>query len=117
MKLNITDDVLDRLGFSAYWDENGSDGTRSLLFSNNVRFTITEQCQMDDGNEGFGSDPIYVSNHFAYKTLYLHDDCLKHKEIELYFLHDILNVIKRYYKECKIEFINICKKANMGAYI
>ena len=47
-RLNITDKILDKLGFSEYWDEHCTWGGRTLTFSNGTRFRIIEQEEMDD---------------------------------------------------------------------
>jgi hypothetical protein len=31
--LNLTDLILDKFGFSEYWNDNGDSGTRTLTFS------------------------------------------------------------------------------------
>ena len=49
------DKVLDKLGFSEYWDENGTWGGRTLTFKNGIRFRIIEQGEMDDDTEGYPS--------------------------------------------------------------
>jgi hypothetical protein len=40
VKLNITDTILDKLGFSEYQDEHGTWGGRTLTFSDGTRFRI-----------------------------------------------------------------------------
>ena len=65
-RLNITDGVLDKLGFSEYWDEHGTWGGRTLTFSNDTIFRIIEQEEMEDDSEGYSKDGVYVAQYFYF---------------------------------------------------
>ena len=114
-KLNITDDVLDKLGFSEYWDEHCTWGGRTLTFTNGTRFRIIEQEQMDDGNEGYGT-PQYISQHF-YFTGWFALPKNEAPHCDLFFLHEMQEVITIYYPDCLEEFKEKCKKAHMEIYL
>lgn len=110
-KLNITDTVLDKLGFSPYWDEHGTWGGRTLTFKNGTKFRIIEQEEMDGD-----FDQAYVANHFYFagwfaipKTSAGHYD--------LFFLHQMFECIKKEYPDCVDEFTSKCESLNMGSYI
>lgn len=121
MKLNITDHVLSKLGFSEYWDDNGNSGSRILEFKNGEVFKISEQCQMDDGNEGYGGmcgqDPMYISNHYCFMGWYASPQIKDVGTIDLFFLSDIYYCIRKYYPECVDEFINKVRSNYMIKYI
>lgn len=121
MKLNITDDVLEKLGFSDYWDDHGTSGSRILKFKSGIVFKIQERCQMDDGNEGYGGmydeDPIYVSNHYRFIGWYATPAIKNIKDINLFFLSDIYYCIRKYYPKCVDEFIDKIKSNHMIKYI
>lgn len=101
-KLNITDTILDKLGFSEYWDEHGTWGGRTLTFSNGTKFRIIEQEEMDDEHDGYGVlsgiESTYVANHFYFagwfaipKTDAGHYD--------LFFLHEMYECIEKEYPD------------------
>lgn len=119
-KLNITQGVLDKLGFSEYWDENGTWGGRTLTFSNGTRFRIIEQLEMEDENEGYGalsgSQPKYIANYFYFVGWFALPPT-KAKSYDLFFLHEMYECIEKEYPDCVDEFVDICKKANMKPYI
>jgi hypothetical protein len=119
-KLNITSSVLDRLGFSEYWDEHGTWGGRWLSFSNGVTFQIAEICETDDIYEGYsgmsGDEPTYVAQHYKFWggfAIPKIDDAV----VDLFFLHEMYECIKTHYPHCLDEFTAICNRANMGPYI
>lgn len=110
MKLNITKDVLDRLGFSEYWDEHGTWGGRTLTFSNGTKFRIIEQLQHDD-------DPdIYVGDHY-YFTGWFATPKSDEGHYDLFFLHEMYNCIKEVYPDCLNEFLQLCHDAKMSVYL
>jgi hypothetical protein len=116
-KLNITEDVLDKLGFTEYWDENGTSGGRTLHFeTSNDRLRVNEQCQMDDCYEGYNPKGAeYVSQHWSFlgwfATPKVDDD------YDLFFLHEIYEVIKKHYPKSLNEFVERCEKVLMGGFI
>lgn len=116
-KLNITDDVLDKLGFSEYWDEHGTWGGRTLSFSNGTRFRIQESCKNDDGNEGYVHPPTYIANHYIFSGGFAIPSIDGNIHKELFFLHEMYEVVKEFYPDCLVEFVGLCRKKNMGPYI
>lgn len=118
-KLNITDTVLDRLGFSEYWDEDGTWGGRTLTFSNGTKFRIIERDEVDDIYDGYGAlsndEPTYIANHFYFAGFFAIPK--KKCYYDLYFLHQMYECIEEEYPECLDEFINKCKEVNMKPYI
>jgi hypothetical protein len=120
-KLNITEAVLDKLGFSEYWDENGTSGTRTLQFGDGERFQIVEQEEMDDSYEGYsgmvGSKPEYVSQHFFFLDKNEKNSAHKIKCYDLFFLHEMYLCVKEVIPGCLEEFVSICESVNMKPYI
>lgn len=119
-KLNITDTILDKLGFSKYWDEHGTWGSRTLTFSNGTKFRIIEQEEMDDVYDGYsllsGDKPTYIGNYFYFGGFF----AIPKKQCgnyELYFLHQMYVCIEKEYPDCIKEFTTKCKKLNMKPYI
>lgn len=113
-KLNITDDVLDKLGFTEYWDEHCTWGTRSLIFDNGVSFDIIEMCQDDCCDNGY-DEGYYISQHWYFSEWYVNKtSCKAH---DLFFMHEMYECIKSFYPECLDDFITKCKQANMSIYI
>lgn len=115
-KLNITSEVLDKLGFSEYWDEHCTWGGRTLSFSNGTNFRIVEQNEMEDGNEGYLNPPYYVSNHFYYSGFFAIPENEKGKT-DLFFLHEMYDCIKENYPDCLQEFYDKCEAVYMAGYI
>jgi len=116
LKLNITQEVLDTLGFSEYWDEHGTWGGRTLTFNNGKRFRIIEQQEMEDSGDGYIDQPMYVANHFYFVGWFALPPT-KAKYYDLFFLHEIYECIEKEYPDCVNEFVDICKKVNMKPYI
>jgi len=120
-KLNITDKVLDKLGFSEYWDEHGTWGTRSLKFDDGTIFMITEQEEMDDVYEGYSgmvnAKPEYVAQHFYYLDKEGKKTTHGIKEYELFFIHEMYDCIKACYPNHLQEFVSKCESVHMGSYI
>ena len=120
IKLNIDSNILDKLGFSEYWDKNGDWGGRTLLFKNDVRFRIVEQLEMDDIYEGYGAlggcKPLYVSNHFYFAGWFA-TPSTDAKNHDLFFLHEMYECIEWEYPDCLEEFVSKCESLNMKVYI
>lgn len=115
-RLNITDGVLDKLGFSEYWDENCTWGGRTLTFSNNKMFRIVAQEEMDDDSEGYSHDGCYVASHF-YFTGWFAIPKIDSSHFDLFFLHEMYECIEKCYPDCLEEFISKCKEVKMGSFI
>jgi hypothetical protein len=119
--LNITDRILDKLGFSEYWDEHGTWGGRTLIFDNGTRFRIVEQSEMDDMYEGYAAmshnEPIYVSNHFYFAGWFANPRKMDTTHYDLFFLHQLYECIEKEYPDCLGEFTAKCKELNMYPYI
>jgi len=115
-RLNITNTILDKLGFSEYWDEHGTWGTRTLSFSNGIDFTIIEQEEMDNDTYGYG-DGCYVANHWYFSSdLPSINHPLKGSH-DLFFIHEMYDCIEKYYPECLEEFTQICISLKMHCYL
>ena len=106
-ELLLTEDVLDKLGFTEYWAGSGDYGKRLLKFSDGPFYTINEMDSLEDNSYGY-SYAEYSANR------YLSDNFGK----SLYFLHDLYEDIlgKRTVEEVG-EFINKTKEVNMFPYI
>lgn len=114
-RLNITDDVLDRLGFSEYCDEDATWGGRTLTFTDGTMFRIAEQEEVNpiDGDALIGR---YVSHHF-YFTGWFAIPKTDARHYDLFFLHEMYECIENEYPFCLDEFVNICSKCIMQVYI
>lgn len=115
-KLNITDRVLSKLGFSEYWDEDATWGGRTLTFSNGTRFRIIEQEEMDDDMEGY-SNGIYVAHYFCFAGWFALGNTNIDGGCDLFFLHEMYECIEKYYPTCLQEFVDKCKSLKMQIYI
>lgn len=115
-RLNITDTILDKLGFSEYWDEHCTWGGRTLTFSNGTRFRIIEQEEMDDDSEGYSSDGCYVAAHFYFADWFALPKIDK-GHFDLFFLHEMYECIEKCYPDCVEEFVSKCKELKMGSFI
>ena len=119
-KLIITDTILDKLGFSEYWDEHGTWGGRTLTFSDGTRFRIIEQEEMDDEHEGYGalsgSEATYVANHFYFAGFFAIPK-IDVGHYDLFFLHEMYECIEKEYPDYIDEFVAKCKDVNMKPYI
>ena len=113
-KLNLTDRILDKLGFSEYWDEHGTWGGRTLTFKNGVKFRIIDQEEMDDDTEGYG-DGMYIAQHFYFAGWFAWEKI--DGEYDLFFLHEMYECIEKYYPTCLEEFVDKCKNLKMKIYI
>jgi len=116
-KLSITSKVLDKIGFSEYWDEHGTWGGRTLTFSNGTMFRIIEQEEMDDDSEGYSPNGRYVANHFYFTGWFAIPEISSNIYFDLFFLHQMYECIEAVYPECLPEFVEKCKKLKMGSYI
>jgi hypothetical protein len=115
-RLNITDTVLDRLGFSEYWDEHGDWGGRTLTFSSGQQFRIIETEENEDDSYGYHKDGTYVAKHWWFADWFALPKISK-GNFDLFFLHEMYECIKQCYPECLDEFTERCQKLKMGAYI
>lgn len=115
-RLNITDLVLDKLGFSEYWDEHGTWGSRALTFSNGTHFRIIEQEEMDDDSEGYHKDGNYIAHHFYFAGWFAVPK-IDDVHFDLFFLHEMYACIAKYYPDCLEEFVDKCNSVRMGRYI
>ena len=113
-KLNITDGVLDALGFSDYWDEDGDWGSRILDFENGTRFRIAEMCETDENHEG-----KYIANHYWFAGWYASPKISigNPDDTDLFFLHEMYECIAKFYPKCLPEFTCRCNKVKMISYI
>lgn len=112
-KLNITETLLDELGFSEYWDEHGTWGGRTLTFENGTRFRIIEQEEMDDDTEGYGSNGRYIAHHFYFSGWFAIPK-IEAATHDLFFLHEMFECIELNYPDCLPEFTKKCQSLKMG---
>lgn len=114
MKLNITDTVLDKLGFSEYWDEHGTWGTRTLTFSDNTKLTIIEYEEQDA--DYYENGNLYIAHHFVFNGS-LKQKPEKDGYYDLFFLSDLYKCIAELFPDNLEEFVNKCKDLYMFEYI
>lgn len=114
-KLNITNTILDKLGFSEYCDEHGTYGGRTLTFSNGVKFRILEYEEMDDDTEGYSLDGWYIAHHFYFGGWFSVNKIAD--DHELYFLHEMYQCIEIHFPSCLDEFRTKCNELKMNIYI
>jgi len=118
-RLNITSDVLDKLGFSEYDaindDEWYSWGTRTLMFTDGTKFIIAEIQQIDDYVCDFGVNG-YVSHHYEFFG-FMAEPTVPIGPVDLFFLHEMYECIATYYPDCLEEFTDKCKAVRMYHYI
>lgn len=116
-KLNITDTILDKLGFSEYWDEHGDWGGRILDFKSGDRLQVIETEENDDDTYGYG-DGCYIAHHFSFAGFFaipkLKD---AHYHHDVYFLHDLYEIISELYPNALEEFIQKCRELKMDSYL
>lgn len=115
MKLNITDTVLDKLGFTDYWDEDGDWGGRILKFSDGNWLRIIEHGEIDDDSYGHTSGGRYIANHYSFAGFFALPPIQGNHD--LFFLHEMYQCIKMYYSDSLEEFENKCRDLKMGVYI
>lgn len=116
-KLSITSKVLDKIGFSEYWDEHGTWGGRTLEFTNGIRFRIAEIDETEDDSEGYSSDGEYVSNHFFFTDWFAISEPSIKGHFDLFFIHEMYECIRKCYPDCVSEFEAILKKNKMYKYV
>lgn len=116
LRLNITDTVLDRLGFSDYWDEDATWGGRTLLFLNGTRFRIISVGETNDDTEGYDINGVYVAAHFSFADWFALPRIDK-GSFDLFFLHEMYECLEVCYPDCLEEFVSKCKTLKMGIYI
>jgi len=114
IRLNITDDVLDKLGFTDYWDEDGTWGGRSLVFKSGS-FRIYEQRQMDDEEKGYGKNPKYLSQHWKFYGWFALP--VTEGEHDLFFLHEMFDCLKKFYPQFVEDFKEKCRIVHMESYL
>lgn len=117
-RLNITEKVLDKLGFSEYWDEHGTWGGRTLTFADGTDFRIMELEEMEDDSEGYESDGRYVAHRYKFAGNFaippLEGDSAY---MDLFFLHEMYECIEANYPAYLPEFTSKCVGVRMGSYI
>jgi hypothetical protein len=114
-RLLITKTVLDKLGFSEYWDEHGDWGGRTLTFSNGEMFRIIETEENDDDTYGYASGGNYISHHYSFAGWFAIPPIEGHSD--LFFLHEMHECITKYYPSCINEFTDKCIKLKMKLYL
>lgn len=115
-KLALTDSILDKLGFSEYWDENGDWGGRTLTFTDGTRFRIIDYCEKDDEDDGYGyGEGKFRGAHFTFCGWFALPKI--DGDHELFFLHEMYECIQKYYPSCLPEFTEKCIKLLMRSYL
>lgn len=115
-KLPLTEDVLNRLGFSEYWDENCTWGGRTIKFSNGDTLRIIQYLVDEDDNYGYGGGK-YQGEYYSYAGWF---DIPKREHKyhgELFFLHELYDLILTVIPNSIDEFINRCKEHKMNYYL
>lgn len=110
----ITAKVLDKIGFSEYWDESGDWGGRTLKFSNGTMLRIADFDEKDDDTDGYAAWGTYQPQRYCFLGWFAipknnDNNCAE----DLMFLGDLHEVIQKYYPECEKEFIDKCTEAKM----
>jgi len=107
--IKITDDILDILGFTEYWDENGSWGGRILKFKDGQWFQIIQSSEDDFGKE-YKEDKYSFAGWFANPKI----DCGSY---DLETIGDMTNCILEQYPNYLKEFKNLLNnKLNKEQY-
>lgn len=132
-KVLFTDSMADALGFTEYIDGCGDYGTRHLTFQNSeensvIHLTLFEHDDFTGGSYGYGYVP-FIPSHFSPhsfekwvigetwkddkkildKKLYDYDD--------IYFLHELYELILQEIPEVENQFLDKCKKAEVLEHI
>lgn len=113
-ELLLSDRVLDRLGFSPYNDEHCTWGGRTLTLGkdeNIFSFRIIDQEEMDDDTEGNWFDGSHINASFSYSGSF--DRKNKNDYSDLYFLHQLYEVVKHLCPQHLDEFKKRCADNNM----
>jgi len=113
-KLAITSSILDKLGFSEYWDENGDWGGRTLTFTDGTRFRIIQQGELEDDNYGYPGG-VFIGEHFTFSGFFALPEVSS--DHDLFFLHEMQTCIAIHYPSGLTEFNNKCKALRMGVYL
>lgn len=116
LRLNLTTTILDKLGFRDYNDSSGDWGTRTLPFEDGTWFRIAEVDEKDDDSDGYSFHGSYVSNHYYYAG-YIANPKNDAPHCDLFFLHEMYEVIEKYYPAVLDEFVTKCRTLKMGSYI
>ena len=116
MKLNITKTILDKLGFTEYWDEDCYWGTRTLIFKNGTTFRIAVFNESNDNSDGYSQNGRYIAKHYSFGG-WIALPVKKARDYDLFFLHEMYCCIKNEYPECLEEFVSKCKMLKMQVYI
>lgn len=83
-ELNLTDKVLDAIGFTEYWSGSGDWGTRTLSFEGiEGRYELIDHDENYDVYDGYCIEREYGAQHF----------CGMNWRSTLYFLHDLYEEI------------------------
>lgn len=117
-ELLLSDRILDRLEFSEYWDENCTWGGRTITLGtgdNECNIRIWDQEEMDDDCEGFYGGGSHVPHKFSYNGYFNRGDPAHNSD--LYFLHQLYDVIEFLHPQHIDEFVERCDKNNMGNQI
>lgn len=110
--MRITDKLLDVLGFSEYWDNNGQSGCRTLTLPSGKRIRIVDVDETDDIMYGYG-DPQYHSQYYYWgQTFAVNKVNLPPKDLVM--LKDLYDLIKDIHgDEALHEFVQLLKDKNM----
>jgi len=110
----LTEDILDKLGFSDYWAGSGEFGNRTFSKerddgSNTSEFAyrMVVSDQLDDGSMGWGK--------LEYKPEYF---IVEDFQTTLYFLHDLYeNIFSKENEELNKLFLSKCTEIGLESYI
>ena len=100
-ELLLTEDVLDRLGFTEYHDKGGDYGMRTLWIKEDHYVVWEYETTEEDSLHGV----VYISHHFGSEDYG-----------QLYFLHELWEQINKNTSQIAL-FEQLCKKNGMGSYI
>lgn len=112
MNFKITDKVLDKLGFSEYWDEDGDWGGRTLIFESGDRLRIIDFGEKDLDDDGHTSHGKYSPQHYSFNDFFAIPK-LSNYTRELLVLSDLKQVVKDCYPKSYDEFIKKCTSLKM----
>ena len=113
-RLNITSTILDKLGFSEYWDEHGNWGGRTLTFSDGTKFRIIERKEEDPDYCNNGNE--YAARHW-YFTGWFALPKNEQSHFDLFFIHEMYQCLWECYPNVLNEFSEKCKELGMESYI
>src|SRR5688572_16570413 len=114
-KLLLTDEVLDVLGFSPYWDEHCVWGIRTLRFSNDNFLTVADYEEMYDDTEGNWFEGTYIAHHFSFYPTKSRLEANQETNYwgDTFFLHELYDIVEYYFPSNLEEFTQNCNKHNM----